>query len=51
MEHSKNFEKVKDYYDGKYWNSVRVRNAVNKGWISIEEYNEITGNDYWEELT
>lgn len=51
MEHSKNFDKVKNYYNtivnGKrLWNEDRVRNAVVKGWITEEEYNEITGEDY-----
>ena len=34
-EHSKNFEKVKNYYD----------NGVGK-WITAEEYKEITKEDY-----
>ena len=46
MEHSKNYEKVKAYYDGGYWNIARVRNAVVKGWITAEEYEEITGEVY-----
>lgn len=28
MEHSKNYEKVKRWYDMKMWNETRVRNAV-----------------------
>jgi hypothetical protein len=43
--HSKNFEKVKDYYDKGLWNITQMRNAVNK-WITPEEYEEITGEDY-----
>lgn len=43
---SKNYEKVKGYYDGGYWNDVRVRNAVAKGWITESEFKEITGGDY-----
>lgn len=46
MEHSKNYQKVKDFYDNKLWNKTRVRNAVVKGWITEEEYKEITGEDY-----
>ncbi len=42
---SKNFEKVKKYYDTKVWNKARVYNAVGK-WITEEEYKEITGEDY-----
>lgn len=45
MEHSKNFEKVKTYYDDGMWNITKVHNAVGK-WITAEEYKEITGEDY-----
>lgn len=40
MEHSKNFEKVKNYYDNGLWSEERVRAAVGK-WITEEEYLEI----------
>lgn len=46
MEHSKNFEKIKKYYDEGFWNETRVRNAVVKGWITKEEFTEITGIEY-----
>lgn len=46
MEHSKNFYKVKDYYDKGLWKESRVREAVVKGWITEEEYKEIVGEDY-----
>lgn len=45
MEHSKNFEKVKNYYDRGMWSIERVRAAVGK-WITEEEYTEITGEQY-----
>ena len=45
-EHSRYFEKVKNYYDMKVWNETRVRNAVVKGWITEEEFEEITGEEY-----
>ena len=45
MEHSKNFNKVKTYYDTGLWNKTRVYNVVNK-WITAMEYKEITGEDY-----
>lgn len=45
MEHSKNFEKVKNYYDRGMWDIERVYAAVGK-WITIEEYEEITGKLY-----
>ena len=44
--HSENFEKVKRFYIPKVWNETRVRNAVKMGWITEEEFTEITGNDY-----
>ena len=44
--HSKNYEKVKEYYNGGYWKEARVKNAVTKGWIKESEYEQITGNSY-----
>ena len=44
--HSENFEKVKRFYILTVWNETRVRNAVKMGWITEEEFTEITGNDY-----
>lgn len=46
MDHSKNYEKVKEFYSLKLWNETRVRNAVVKAWITEEEFAEITGADY-----
>lgn len=53
MEHSRNFEKVKTYYDlylssdGRYgWSKEKVQKAVERGWITPEEYAEIVGEDY-----
>ncbi len=40
------FEKVKKYYDAGLWNKVMVRNAVIKGWITEDEYEEIVGEPY-----
>ena len=45
VEHSKNFEKVKDYYDRGLWSKTRVHAVVGK-WITAEEYEEITGEPY-----
>lgn len=47
MEHSKNFELVKGYYDTKpkLWDINRVHYAVDK-WITEDEYKEITGFIY-----
>ena len=44
--HSDNFEKVKRFYTLKVWNETRVRNAVKMGWITEEEFTEITGYGY-----
>ena len=44
--HSAKFEKVKYYYDTKRWSLDMVKNAVLKGWITEEEYTEITGLEY-----
>ena len=45
MEHSRNYEKVKTYYERGMWAKERVYSAVGK-WITAEEYQEITGEDY-----
>lgn len=44
-EHSKNYSKVKSYYDNGLWNKNRVYNAVGK-WITADEYKEITDEEY-----
>ena len=44
--HSKNFEKVKYYYDHNLWGIDRVRQAVVKGWITESEFVEITNEPY-----
>ena len=52
MTHSKNYEKVKRYYNtfkangSRMWTIAMVKNAVVKGWITAEEYKEITGEEY-----
>lgn len=46
MERSKQFDKVKRYYDDGMWTIARVRNAVVKGWITEDEFVEITGENY-----
>lgn len=42
---SQNYEKVKNYYSLNLWSITQVHNAVNR-WITPEEYEEITGEDY-----
>jgi len=44
--HSKDFEKIKRYYDNGFWTKKMVKNAVIKGKITAEEYEEITGDPY-----
>ena len=44
--HSKQYEKVKKYYDDGMWTIARVRNAVVKGWITEDEFVEITGENF-----
>lgn len=43
------YDKVKYYYDNGYWSIQRVRDAVVKGWITPEQFEEITGKPYEEE--
>lgn len=45
-EHSEKFELVKGYYESGQWGKKAVRNAVKKGWITAEEYEEITNEVY-----
>ena len=48
--HSKNFGKVKRYYDNGFWNKQMVYDMVthpeNAPWITTAEYEEITGEPY-----
>lgn len=48
---SKYFEKVKRYNNAGLWSAGRVRDAVNKNWITAEEFKLITGTDYGEKVT
>lgn len=38
---SSKFEKVRAYYVKGLWDEKRVKNAVEKGWITEEEYESI----------
>lgn len=49
MEHSKNFSKVKTYYDEGLWDESRVRAAVGR-WITEEEFSEIVGGNVDKEV-
>lgn len=46
---SKKFAKVKRYYDEGLWSKRQVHDAVEKGWITPEEYALIIGEPYEEE--
>lgn len=54
MGHSKNFAKVKKFYDSGLWSKQKVKNAVENPatspWITAEEYMEITGEEYGSEV-
>lgn len=43
---SEKFELVERYFDSGLWNTARAKNAVVKGWITADEYTEITGEPY-----
>lgn len=40
------YEKIKNYYQLRLWSKERVRNMVEKGIISEEEYKTIVGEEY-----
>lgn len=44
--HSKKYEVVKRNYRLDLWDIDRVRNAVEKNWITAEEFEEITGESF-----
>lgn len=46
MNHSKNYKKVKRYYNMKLWDEAKMRNAVEQNYITEEEFLEITGIAY-----
>lgn len=45
-EHSKMFDRIKDWYEAGVWSRKRVHDAVAKGKITPVEYEEITGEVY-----
>ena len=45
---SKNYAKVKNFYDRGLWREARVKNAVKARWITPAEYELITGEKYEE---
>lgn len=45
---SAKFETVKKWYKMGLWSVDRVKNAVVKGWITSDEFKDITGEAYSE---
>ena len=43
---SPKYLKVKKYYDEGLWSVRKVHDAVDKGWITEEEFEKITGEEY-----
>lgn len=46
MKRSNKYSKIKLWYDMKVWSEARVRNAVEKGWLTSGEFTDITGVEY-----
>lgn len=44
--HSARFATVRRYYEKGLWSAVRVEKAVECGWITAVEYEEIVGEAY-----
>ena len=44
--HSRKFDTVKKWYDKGLWKVEAVHHAVEKGWITADEFAEITGEKY-----
>lgn len=42
---SRNYNKVKNFYEAGLWSLAMVRNAVGR-WITAEEFTKITGQAY-----
>jgi hypothetical protein len=45
-EHSKDFAKIRGYFESGFWHRKQVYNAVIKGRITEAEYEEVTGDKY-----
>ena len=46
MKHSEKYDMIKTFYMRKMWDEKKVRDAVVKGWITADEFEEITGETY-----
>jgi hypothetical protein len=45
---SKMFNLMKNWYDTGRWSAKRIGEAVEKGWLTADEYQQITGEVYKE---
>jgi hypothetical protein len=48
MQLSEMGQTIRYFYNQKFWKIDRVKNTVKVGWISRDEYREITGEEYTE---
>ena len=46
VKHSPKYDNILQWYSMGMWSLKMVKNAVVKGWITEEEYEEITGEVY-----
>lgn len=46
LKNEQKVQRCKKYFDEGLWNIAMVKNAVVKGWITSEEFEEITGVEY-----
>lgn len=46
---SEQYDKIKKYYDNKFWSAKAVGQAVEHDWITAQEYEEIVGEPYVED--
>jgi uncharacterized XkdX family phage protein len=40
------YQKIKEYFEKRLWNLEMVKNAVAKGKITADEFEQITGEKY-----
>ena len=46
MKHSEKYDMIKTFYMRKMWDEKKVRDAVVKGWITADEFKQITRIEY-----
>lgn len=45
VNHSPKYDSIFEWYHLKMWNTAQVQNAVKKGWITQDEFEEITNKN------